>query len=112
MFDRIRGLIRNFDIQYANWFTTEFFRTIPLIVLCLLCFWGDWGTLLILKYVFGIMFALALISHFIRKVLFPYVKLGEVAREATKTPLGAAIVFFGFCLVVCVLLSVSAEFFK
>ncbi len=104
--------IRNFDLTDSRWLTKEFFRTIPLIIACLLCFWGDWGTLLILKYVFGIVFAIALLSHFIRKVLFPYVKLGDVSREAAKTPLGAGLMFLGFCMILSVLLLVSAEFFK
>ena len=112
MFDRIKSFIQNFDLANARWFTVEFFRTIPLILLCLLGFWGDWSTLYIVKYVATLVLALALLSHLIRKVLFPYVKLGQVANTAIMTPLGAAIVFFGFCMVICTLLVVGAMFFK
>ncbi len=112
MFDRFRQFITNFDLTDSRWFTKEFFRTIPLILAALLCFAPDWSTLLVVKYVFGFLFAIALISHFLRKVLFPYVKLGDVAREAAKTPLSAAIVFFGFCLIICTIMLVAADFFK
>lgn len=112
MFDRFINAIKTFDLSKSRWFTVEFFRTLPLILACALMFWGDWTTLSILKYVFGFLFAIALISHFLRKVLFPYVKLGEVASEASKTSLGAAIVFLGFCGIICTLIVVSADFFK
>jgi len=112
MFDRIREFIKNFDLTNSRWFTKEFFRTIPLILACILCFAPDWSALLVVKYVFGFLFAIALISHFLRKVLFPYVKLGDVAAKAAQTAQGASIMFFGFCLVICTIMLVAADFFK
>lgn len=112
MFERIKQFINGFDLSHSQWFTKEFFRTLPLILACLLCFWGDWSTLGVLKYVFGFLFAIALISHFIRKVLFPYVKVAEVARSAIQTPLGAGLMFLGFCLIICTTMLVAADFFK
>lgn len=112
MFERIKQFIHSFDLTNSRWFTKEFFRTLPLIIACILCFWGDWATLGVLKYVFGFLFAIALISHFTRKVLFPYVKGADVAKQAIQTPLGAGLVFLGFSLIICTTMLVAADFFK
>lgn len=37
--------------------------------------------------------AIAIFSHVIRKILLPYIDLAEYAKEAIKSPIGAAIVF-------------------
>ena len=111
MFERIKTLIANFDLSHSRWFTKEFFRTLPLVIACLLCFANDLQTLNVLRYVFGFLFAIALISHFTRKVLFPYVKGSEIARAAMQTPLGAGLMFLGFCLIICTTMLVAADFF-
>ena len=46
---------------------------------------------------------LAAFSHIARRVLFPRLDVQKFAEQAT-TPLAAAIVFFGLCLVVSVLI--------
>lgn len=112
MFDRLRQAYRDFDIRTSSWFTVEFFRTIPFILLAILMFYPDWSTLLVVKYVFGFLFVIGLISHFIRKVLFPYVSLGKYTEKALENPISASIVFLGFCLVICTIMLVAASFFK
>lgn len=111
MFERIKNFIQNFDLKNSRWLTVEFFRTIPLIVLATLMFWPDFSTLKVVQYVFGFLFVIALISHTIRKALFPYIDLRECSKRAMETPLSAAIVFIGFCAIICTLMIVAADFF-
>ena len=105
-------MFSKFNVQNSNWFTTEFFRTIPLIILAILMFAPDWSTLLVVKYVFGFLFAIALITHTIRKVLFPYISLRDYAAKALETSQGAAVVFFGFCIIICTVIFAAVEFFQ
>jgi len=104
--------IRQFDIKDSRWFTIEAARTIPLLGLALLLFYPDLETLKVVKYVFGFLFVIALVSHTIRAALFPYINLRDYAKKALDTPLGAGIVFFGFCIIICTIMVVAAGFFR
>lgn len=57
---------------------------------------------------FGLGMVTALIavafSHLARRALFDYLDLGEYARRAKETPVGAGLVFLGVCLVIVGLL--------
>lgn len=107
----IKNFIKNFDLKHSKWLTVEFFRTLPLVVLATFMFWPDFSTLKVVQYVFGFLFVIALISHTIRKVLFPYIDLREYARKALETPVSASLVFVGFCAILCTLMIVGADFF-
>jgi hypothetical protein len=108
----LKDKITGFDIKNSRWLTVEFFRTIPLIIACILMFAPDWESLLVVKFVFGFLFALALISHFIRKVLFPYLSLKDYAVKALENPISSGMVFLGFCLIICVTFMTGAQFFR
>ena len=51
----------------------------------------------------AIVLAIAALSHLTRRVLFPKLDLQKIAVKALEHPIGAAIVFFGICLVLAVL---------
>lgn len=111
MFQNLISFFKNFNLKNSRWLTVEFFRTIPLILLATLMFWPDFSTLKVVQYVFGFLFVIALISHTIRKALFPYIDLREYARKSLETPISAALVFAGFCAIICTLMVVAADFF-
>jgi hypothetical protein len=41
-----------------------------------------------------------LIGHWLRKILFPYIDMGDLYDKAIKSPIGSGLVFIGMCLVV------------
>lgn len=47
----------------------------------------------------SIIMVVAGFTHLIRRILFPTIYMGEVARKALENPLGAAIVYLGICIV-------------
>lgn len=47
----------------------------------------------------SLVLAFAAISHIIRRLLFPNIDLREYAWIALREPIGAAIVYFGICIV-------------
>lgn len=101
-----------FSDTNPRWLTMEFFRTVPMIVLAVFLLWGDPATLGIVRYVVGFLILIALLTHTLRKVLFPYVDLREFVSSAKATPLGAGLVFLGFSLIICTIIMTAAAFFK
>lgn len=47
----------------------------------------------------SLVLAFAAISHIIRRLLFPNIDMREYAWSALRDPIGAAIVYFGICVV-------------
>lgn len=41
-----------------------------------------------------------LIAHWLRKLLFPYVDMGELYDKAKTSAIGSAVIFLGMCLIV------------
>ena len=60
-----------------------------IVILALL--WGD-GTLPSLGVVAGMILFLSVVNHYIRKLLFPYMKMEDFFKKAEETSLGAAII--------------------
>lgn len=76
-----------------NWFShnsDEKFR-LPISILAIYLLLKDGGTLDILGFVVGMVLFLAVTGHYIRKLLFPYVKLSKFFAKALETPFGASI---------------------
>jgi hydrogenase/urease accessory protein HupE len=68
-------------------------------------------SLRIVNYVAGFSVAVALITHLTRRLLFPYIKLRTYAEKALEESNGAAIVFFGICLILAVTIDTAGKFF-
>lgn len=47
----------------------------------------------------SIVMVVAGFTHLIRRILFPSIYMGEVARAALQHPIGAAVVYLGICIV-------------
>jgi hypothetical protein len=45
-------------------------------------------------------FLVVLIGHWLRKLLFPYVDMGDLYNKAKETSVGAAIIFMGMTIIV------------
>lgn len=70
----------------------EITRLLPLVAIAAIILIPDTGSFVVL-YAIGIAISISAVSHAIRKILFPYIDLQDVASKAIVTPLGAAIVF-------------------
>lgn len=87
-------------------------RILPLLALVALLLWLDsWLPKMINEAILSplltssaLVLALAALSHYTRRVLFPRLDLQEIAIKALGHPLGAALVFLGISLVLSVVL--------
>lgn len=77
----------------------ELIRSLTLAAIALLILVGDPSVKIIL-FVIGVMAAASLISHWGRKLLFPYLDLKKVVINAVENnSLPAAIIFFSVCYI-------------
>jgi diacylglycerol kinase len=60
----------------------------------------DIPVLLTLLYSMSAILVVVAMAHSIRRVLFHYIDLGELARKASETPGGAALIFLGVCILI------------
>lgn len=83
-------------------------RELILVVPATLVLMTDMPVFLTLLYALSAILLVVALSHFVRKVLYPYVDLEVVTQKAQETPTGAALVFIGISLVVgCVVLGAA-----
>ena len=67
-------------------------RTWPLLLVAAAILVPDTGSFVVL-YALGVTLLVCVASHWVRKILFPYVDLSKFSAKAAETPTGAAIVF-------------------
>ena len=67
-------------------------RTWPLLIVSAAVLIPDTGSFVVL-YALAITLLVSVVSHLVRKILFPYVDMSLFAARASETPTGAAIVF-------------------
>lgn len=81
-----------------------------LLLLPALCYlyWVDAAQANTIVYSFAVVIAVAAVSHFTRKVFFPYIDLEEYATRALRDPLSAAVVFLSVTIVLCMMLYIVA----
>jgi hypothetical protein len=100
------------NLHTTNRWKLDGIRVALLILGLVLCFAPDVSALLIVKYVFGFLFSQALVSHVIRRVLFPTADMRDYLVKAKEDPIASAIVFLGMVLIICVSFVTGAFFFK
>lgn len=62
----------------------------------------------VVSYMISLMLVISLVAHFVRRIIFPYLELGEIANRADESPIGAAMVFVGICFIIgCLILSIG-----
>lgn len=79
---------------------TEAIRLTPLIGLAGLAFMRDLESLQVVLYVLGILLLIAVTTHILRKVLFPYLDLGAFVAKALEDPRAAGMVFLGMSFII------------
>jgi hypothetical protein len=79
---------------------TEAMRLFPLIGLAGLAFMRDLDSLQVVLYVLGILLLIAVTTHILRKVLFPYLDLGAFVSKALEDPRAAGMVFLGMSFII------------
>jgi hypothetical protein len=79
----------------------EMKRIIPMLLIAAMILIPDAGSFVVL-YSIGITIALGAVSHIMRKLLFPYVNLKDLAFKAMESPIGAGMVFFSITLLLAV----------
>lgn len=83
-------------------------RELILVIPAVLVLATDMPVFLTLLYALSAILLVVALSHFVRKVLYPYVDLEITTGKALETPTGAAIVFAGVSFVVgCVILGAA-----
>ncbi len=102
----LKSLLKGFLVMFDA-------RVLVLLVPALLyLYWLDAAQANTIVYSFVVTIAVAGVSHFTRKVFFPYVDMEKVASTAIKEPLGAALVFLAIAIVLCVMLFVTMQWVR
>ena len=79
---------------------TEAMRLTPLLGLAGLAFMRDLESLQVVLYVLGILLLIAVTTHILRKVLFPYLDLGAFVAKALEDSRAAGMVFLGMSFII------------
>jgi len=66
----------------------------------------------VVLFAIGITILVSAVSHVIRKILFPYVDLGEVYSKALETPAGAAGIFVSVTMILSVIIMSTCMLLK
>ena len=83
-------------------------RELILVIPAILVLITDMPVFLTLLYTLSAILLVVALSHFVRKVLYPYVDLELATTKALETPTGSALVFLGISFVVgCVVLGTA-----
>ena len=70
------------------------------------------GVLFVSKTMIGHFILIALCSHYVRRILSPYVDMRKFAARAYETPLGASIVYLSLSLVIASMYIAAAILIK
>lgn len=68
--------------------------------------YAAWDVMAVVMFMIGVTAIVSLATHYLRKLLFPYVNMERFASEALKNPIAASIVFASICVVISVILFV------
>lgn len=79
---------------------TEAMRLTPLLGLAGLAFMRDLESLQVILWVLGILLLIAVTSHILRKVLFPYLDLGAFVAKSLEDPRASGMVFLGMSFII------------
>lgn len=106
MFTYLRNLITN-NFKYLR----DLVRISILVAISVLLFYPDMSNVAIIKYVFAFLVVSAIITHVIRRILFPYVDLQQYTKKSLEHPLASSIVVFSMMMVISVVIFVISKFF-
>ena len=110
MITKFESFVKSSRLFASQW--QEAVRIVVSLAVIAICFWPDFAAMQTTLFVLGVFFAIALISHLVRKyALFPYLNMKRYAAKALETPLAASIVFASVCAVIVVSISTTAAFF-
>ena len=95
-------------IKYGH----EIQRLLTMISVICFCFYPDWAALHTTLFIVGVFFAVAMISHLVRKyAFFTYLDMRQFAAKALEEPLAASIIFASITSVIVVSITTAATFF-
>ena len=98
--------------RFVHTWWHELRRLASMGIVILGCFYPDWAALHTTMFIVGVFFAVALISHLVRKyALFPYINMRQFAVKSLEEPLAASIVFASVTSVIVVSITTAATFF-
>ena len=81
-------------------------RLLGIAALASYSLYAAWDVMAVVMFMIGVTAIVSLATHYLRKLLFPYVNMERFANEAVKNPIAAAIVFASICVVISVILFV------
>lgn len=83
-------------------------RLLPLIVVLAIFLKIDYDGTYAILYMLGLMTIVALFSHVMRRLMWPYVDMKVIADRADETPMSSAIVFASIAFVIgCIIIAVG-----
>lgn len=71
-----------------------------LLIPALLILSTDMAVMMTLLYSMSAILVVVAMTHTVRRVLFHYLDLADLARKASESPTGAATVFLGVCILI------------
>ncbi len=89
----------------------ELIRVIPFALLAAIILVPDDG-IQVITYSIGIILGFAVLSHIIRRILFPYVDLVQAWNKANDEPMSSAIVFAAVAYVIAAIFQAAIVLLK
>lgn len=66
----------------------------------------------VVTYMLAFLLVIALSSHYVRRLMFPYIDMGVIANKADETPQSSAMVFLGVSIIIASTIFAGAQFLK
>lgn len=83
-------------------------RLAPLIIVLAAMAYTDYAGFGVVAYMLALMTVIALFSHVMRRILFPYLDMKIISDRADESPISAAIVFASVAFIVgCIIITVG-----
>lgn len=83
-------------------------RLLPLFIVLAALAYSDYNGFGVILYMLALMTVIALFSHVMRRMLFPYLDMKVISDRADESPMSAAIVFASIAFIVgCIILTVG-----
>lgn len=93
-------------LQIITYIKKEAKRILPMLIFAGLILIPDSGSFVVV-YSLGITILVSIVSHLIRKILFPYVDLEKFSDKALESPIAASIVFLSISMILAVIIGAT-----
>lgn len=96
----------------ASTIKNEIRQVVPMLMVMLYFYIFDTGSFSVVSYMLGIMLAVAMFTHAVRRLLFRGLKVESFYGKALESPMASAIVFAGVCFIYGMMFLAVSSMFK